>query len=170
MGTGALGGYLENLPILQAPRKPTKYLFENAFRLHVENPQSQKVPKKAPTKNFNSVFFNTGDIVSADYWTWNSAEVPRFLPVVINRIYKLPVGKDFPLKLLTLNTEHETHVELDTSMIRKVPLDASIFTPPPNLKLVREDVEIANDRRRQNSVKNLINNWDEWGKIVETGK
>lgn len=170
MGTGALGGYLENLPILRAPQKPTKYLAESAFKLHVENPRQAQVPKKTPTKNFNSVFFNTGDIASADYWTWNRTDVPTTLPIVLNKIYKLPVGKDFPLKLLTLNTEHETHVELETSAIRQIPLDPTIFDAPSNFKAVSEDIEIANDRRRQNSVKNLINNWDDWGRIVDTGK
>ena len=169
-GTAALGGYLENLPLLVAPKKPTRYLSENAFKLHVENPSPLHVEKKSPTKNFNSVFFNSGDIMSADYWTWNLPDVPATLPIVVNKIYKLPVGREFPLKLLTLNTENETHLELDTGMIRQIPLEPAIFNVPPNLRIVKTDIEIANDRRRQNSVKNLINNWDDWGKIVDTGK
>jgi hypothetical protein len=165
-GTGALGGYLENLPVIRAPQKPAKYLGEAAFKTHVDNPKPQDAMPKAKT-GFNSVFFNTGDVLSADYWTWGRTDlVPRTLPVVLNKIYKLPQSKDLPLKLLTLNTERETHSELETKTIKRIPLDPKIFILPPNLRAVKEDIEVANDGRRQNSVKNLIQNWDEWGKIV----
>lgn len=169
-GTGALGGYLENLPILRAAQKPTKYLGQASLKMHVENPKPAALETKARNKNFNSVFFNTGEILSADYWTWTNPVVPATLPVVLNKMYKLPPGKSLPLKLLTTNTENETHLELDTSVIKQVPYDPKIFIVPANLTAVKEDLEVANDRRRQKAVKNLIQNWDEWGKIVDTGK
>jgi len=167
-GTGALGGYLENLPVLRAPQKLVRFLGQPAFKMHVENPKPEVATRKSKSQNFNTVFFNTGDILRADYYTLPNPKTPPALPIVLNRIYRLPPGKIIPLKLVTVNTEQELHTELETTEISQIPYEAKIFEVPKNLTPAKDDIEVANDKGRQRTVKNLMDNWDDWGKIVDT--
>lgn len=166
-GSGAFGGYLEQLPVLKVKGKETKVHGEPSLRRRIENPAPAQAQKGRP-KTFNTVFLNTGDILTADYWSWANPQLPVQLQTVLNRMYRMPEGA-MPLRLITTNTDKETNVELDTKSLKVVPFDAKAFVPPANLRPVKDELEVVNDNRRQRQVKNLIQNWDQWGKIIDTG-
>lgn len=166
-GTGAFGGYLENLPILRRPREKSTYMHLPALVMHIENPNAKREAKRART--FSGVFLNTGEISSADYWMWDNPRINPNFQFVINRLYRLPPGA-FPLKLVTVNADRETNTEADTISTRQIPYDEKYFEVPQHFKAVKDEIAVVNDSSRNNAVKNLINNWDNWGKIVETDK
>jgi|GEM_PF-1721295 len=166
-GTGTFGGYLENLPILRQPRTKDTLLNLSVLTMHVNNPAPRKAPKK--NKTFSGVFLNTGDIMSADYWMWNNPQLPPAFLIVVNKLYRFPAGA-MPLKFVTVNAEKETNSEVETSSARRIPYNEKTFMVPQHFTVVKEELAIVNDSGRNRAVKNLIQNWDQWGKIVETGK
>lgn len=167
-GTGTFGGYLENLPILRRPRVKNTYAHLPALLMHVDNPAPKRSPKKSRGKTFGGVFMNTGDILSADYWMWNNPQLSPNFQIVLNKLYRLPPGA-VPLKFVTVNVEKETNNEVDTESARIVSYDEKTFEVPQNFTKVKEELAIVNDSSRNRAVKNLIQNWDNWGKIIDTG-
>lgn len=111
---------------------------------------------------------NTGDILSADYWMWNNPQLSPNFQIVLNKLYRLPPGA-VPLKFVTVNVEKETNNEVDTESARIVSYDEKTFEVPQNFTKVKEELAIVNDSSRNRAVKNLIQNWDNWGKIIDTG-
>lgn len=167
-GTGTFGGYLENLPILRQPRVKDTVMHLPALLMHVDNPAPKRAQKKTG-KSYGGVFMNTGDVLSADYWMWNNSQLSPNFQIVLNKLYRLPAGA-IPLKFITVNVEKETNTEVDTQSVRIVPYDEKDFEVPQNFTKVKEELAIVNDQSRNRAVKNLIQNWDSWGKIIDTGK
>jgi len=166
-GTGAFGGYLENLPILRRPRTKDSVMRLPSLLMHVDNPTVRKARKRS--QGYSGVSLNTGDVLSADYWMWDNNRLAPSFQIVMNKLYRFPIGA-IPLKFITVNSDKETNIEVDTLSVRQIPYDEKSFEVPKNFTVVKDELAIVNDSSRNRQVKNLIQNWDNWGKIVETGK
>ncbi len=168
-GTGAFGGYLENLPILRRPRTKDVYAHLPALTMHIENPAAPQHGKKKKSMGYSGVAMNTGEVQTGDYWMWDNPNLPPSFQIVLNKLYRLPPG-GVPLKFITVNTERETNIEVDTTSVKKIPYEEKLFVPPTGFTTVKEELSIVNDSSRNRAVKNLIQSWDQWGKIVDTDK
>lgn len=169
-GTNTFGGYLENLPVGRAPRKKETLLGQRVRAAHIINPSARREGVKHKAPNLHSVFFFSGDVTTADHYIWDNPNIPKSASIILSKMFRLPPSDGIALRLITHNVELERHVELDTTRLKKVAYNSANFAVPPNLVKVESELEVVNDPRRQGAVQNLIQNWDEWGKIVDTRK
>ncbi len=169
-GTNTFGGYLEKLPLGSAPKKKESILGQTVFAAHLVNPTAKRESGRPKAPNLHSVFFFFGDISTADHYTWDNRRIPDSAPIILNRMFRLPNSDGLALRLITRTVEQERHAELETTSLKKIAYNASNFVVPPNLVAVKSELEVVNDPRREGAVQNLIENWDEWGKIVDTRK
>ncbi|MBX9694007.1 MAG: hypothetical protein K2Z81_16600 [Cyanobacteria bacterium] len=165
-GSNTFGNYLEHLPVLSGQKSADSVFGQQCRKVHMIN-HGQDTKRSKTGKVYKAMMFETSDLQVVDYWSWSHSSVPPAVGKILYKIYRLPVQPGMPLRLVALNFEREKRVELDTKTFKKVTITDDAFVVPQGMRKAKSEIEMINDPRRQQALKNLIQNWDQWGRIVD---
>lgn len=166
-GTNVFGSYLDALPLNTAKKVIVPHKGMLCEKRTATNPHPDRTRTKrggAPT----TIFGDKADIEEVYSWHWKDPLVPSAAGKLLTKLYRLPIVEGVPLRFQYKTVEDETTIELKTNSIKKVSIDPALFELPAKCRIVKTELEVTNDKRRKKAVERLVDNWDDWGKIVDT--
>ncbi len=167
--SNAFSQYLEQLPVRRGKVSKDIIFNQQCDKIHMIN--HGKDSKRPGTSNsYSPMLFVSSDLKTADFWKWNDSSLPMAASLILLKINRLPAVSGVPLRLVAFNFDREKRVELETESMKKVSVSDEDFAIPSGMKKTNSEIEMLNDSKRKQAVKNLIQSWDQWGKIIDTRK